>query len=281
MYEEYWRLKEKPFENTPDPRFIYYSQRHEEALSRMLYAMRERKGAALLTGECGSGKTLLSRVLWQELQQENRYRAAFILNPRLSSFEFVQEIFLQLSGTNAALTKIDLFHALHNVLYSNYDADKHSIIVIDEAQAISQEDIFEELRLLLNFQLNNSFLLTLILLGQPELKERIHTLPQLRQRIAIKYHLNALSKEETSGYIRHRLKVAGSKEPIFHEDSLEEIYRFSGGIPRRINNICDMALLIGYSKKLTGIDKKIITEVALDLGEAMMHEAKHLEVQVE
>ena len=242
----------------------------------MLYAMRQRKGAALLTGECGSGKTLLSRVLWQELQQENRYRAAFILNPRLSSFEFVQEIFLQLSGTNAAPTKIDLFHALHNVLYANHDADKHSIIVIDEAQAISEEDIFEELRLLLNFQLNNSFLLTLILLGQPELKERIHKLPQLKQRIAIKYHLSALSQKETAGYITHRLSVAGAKEGIFQDDALEEIYRFSDGVPRRINNICDMALLIGYSKKLTRIDKKIVMEVAIDLGEAMIHENKNI-----
>lgn len=253
----------------------------------MLYAMRQRKGAALLTGECGSGKTLLSRVLWQELQQENRYRAAFILNPRLSSFEFIQEIFLQLSATNAASTKIDLFHALHNVLYANHEADKHSIIVIDEAQAISEEDIFEELRLLLNFQLNNSFLLTLILLGQPELKERIDKLPQLKQRIAIKYHLSALSQKETAGYISHRLEVAGAKEGlpapsevrqagIFQDDALEEIYRFSDGVPRRINNICDMALLIGYSRKFTRIDKKIVTEVALDLGEAMMHENKNI-----
>lgn len=281
MYEEYWRLKEKPFENTPDPRFIYYSHRHEEALSRMLYAMRQRKGAALLTGECGSGKTLLSRVIWQELQQENRYRAAFILNPRLSSFEFVQEIFLQLAGTQAAPSKIDLFHALHNVLYANHDADKHSIIVIDEAQAISQEDIFEELRLLLNFQLNNSFLLTLILLGQPELKERIHTLPQLKQRIAIKYHLSALSLQETREYVRHRLEVAGVQGEIFQEEALDKIYGFSEGIPRRINNICDMALLVGYSKRIPKIDNQIILEVAADLGEAGITESKRIEASVE
>lgn len=277
MYEEYWRLREKPFENTPDPRFIYYSRRHEEALSRMLYAMRQRKGAALLTGECGSGKTLLSRVIWQELQQENRYRAAFILNPRLSNFEFVQEIFLQLAGAQAAPSKIDLFHALHNVLYSNHDADKHSIIVIDEAQAINEEDIFEELRLLLNFQLNNSFLLTLILLGQPELKERIQALPQLKQRIAIKYHLSALSPQETSEYVKHRLEVAGAQAEIFLPEALDDIYRFSEGIPRRINNICDMALLVSFSKRTPKVDRQIILEVAADLGEAAFSDTKRAE----
>lgn len=269
MYEQYWKLKEKPFENTPDPRFIYYSQRHEEALSRMLYAMREHKGAAVLTGDYGSGKTLLSRVFWQELQQENRYRAAFILNPRLSSLDFVKEIYYQLSGgREVPESKIELFHQLHKLLYANYDAGKHSIIMIDEAQAINEEEIFEELRLLLNFQLNDSFLLTLILLGQPELKEKISNLPQLKQRIAIRYHLRALSEESTKKYIQHRLEVAGSKEEIFLDEAIFEIYAFSAGVPRRINNICDLALLVGYSEKFEKIDKNIIKEVAEDLEEA-------------
>jgi len=269
MYEAYWKLKEKPFENTPDPRFIFYSQRYEEALSRMLYAMRERKGAALLTGEYGSGKTLLSRVLWEELRQENRYQAAFILNPRLSGLEFIQEIYYQFSGvTNSPPGKIDLFHYLHKILYASHDAGRHCIIVVDEAQAIQDEEIFEELRLLLNFQLNDRFLLTLILLGQPELKEKINNLPQLRQRIAIRYHLTALSEELTKGYILHRLKVADAKEEIFLEEAFHEVYGFSSGIPRRINNICDMALLAGFSEKISKIDKKVIRDVAEDLDEA-------------
>lgn len=268
MYEAYWKLKEKPFENTPDPRFIFFTQRHDEALSRMLYAMRERKGSALLTGEYGSGKTLLSRVFWKELQQEQKYQAAFILNPCLPAWELIKEIFHQLSGGQTIpAAKIDLFHSLHKLLYSNYEANKHSVIVIDEAQAINDEEIFEELRLLLNFQLNDSFLLTLILLGQPELKEKINKLPQFRQRIAIRYHLRALSQEMSLGYIQHRLKVAGAQNEIFLEETFESIYKFSSGIPRRINNICDMALLAGYSQGLPQINKEVIREVAEDLEE--------------
>lgn len=267
MYEAYWGLREKPFENAPDPRFIYYSQRHEEALSRMLYAIRERKGAAILTGEYGSGKTLLSRVLLEELSSE-QYHSALVFNPMLPPIELVKEIIYQLDGdTSSLLSKTDLLHYLNEILYRNKDDDKNTVIVVDEAQAISEENGFEELRLLLNFQLNDNFLLTLILLGQPELKEKIKNLPQLRQRLAVRYHLKALSPEETKEYIQHRLEVAGSKEQIFLDNAFSEIYRFSGGIPRKINNICDMALLVGDGEGLDKIDKETIREVAEDLEE--------------
>jgi general secretion pathway protein A len=267
MYEEYWKLKEKPFENTPDPRFLYYSQRHEEALSRMLYAVRERKGAAILTGEYGSGKTLLSRVLLEELLQEH-YQTALIFNPRLPPLELIKEIIYQLGSDILSLSnKTDALHSLNEILYKNRKDNKNTVIVIDEAQAIGEEDSFEELRLLLNFQLNDNFLLTLILLGQPELKEKIDNLPQLRQRLAVRYHLKALTEAETEEYIKHRLGVVGAKQQIFSEDACKEIYYFSAGIPRRINNICDMALLVGCGEGLNKIGKKIIKEVAEDLEE--------------
>ncbi|OGW83542.1 MAG: hypothetical protein A2987_04025 [Omnitrophica bacterium RIFCSPLOWO2_01_FULL_45_10] len=268
MYEEYWKLKEKPFENAPNPRFLYSSPRHEEALSRMLYVIKERKGAGILTGEYGSGKTLLSRVLLKELSDE-RYQTAIVFNPRLPELELIREIIYQLGGTVSSLTsKTDLLHALNEILYRKKDENKNTVIVVDEAQAIPDENGFEELRLLLNFQLNDSFLLTLILLGQPELKERINGLPQLRQRLAVRYHLKALSQNETKGYVQHRLKVAGAITDVFNEDALIEIYRFSGGIPRRINNICDMALLVGCGGTADRIDKNIIIEVADDLEES-------------
>lgn len=200
MYENYWGLKEKPFENTPDPRFIYYSQQHKEAIARMLYVVREHKGAALLTGEYGSGKTLLSRVLWHELQQENKFQSVFILNPRLSGLEFIQEIVHQLGGRDVPPNKIELFHTLHKMLYANYNLGKHSVIVIDEAQAIEDRNIFEEVRLLLNFQLDNAFLLTIILLGQPELKYSVMSLPQFMQRMAVRYHLKAFDEQESKEY---------------------------------------------------------------------------------
>ena len=266
MYEAYWGLKEKPFENTPDPRFVYNSLQHQEALSRMLYIVRERKGAALLTGEYGSGKTLLSRVLLEEIQKENKYQSVCIFNPRLSSLEFIKEIVYQLEGGKEySLSKIDLFHTLHKILLSNCDAGKHNVVMIDEAQAIVDKDIFEELRLLLNFQLNNLFLLTIILIGQPELIDTVINLPQLRQRIAVKFHLRALNEEDTRQYIQHRLGVAETKRVIFEESAYKEIYLNSFGIPRQINNICDLALLAGFGSGVDRITKEMIIQVSEDL----------------
>ena len=266
MYEAYWSLKEKPFENTPDPRFFYYSAEHREAVARMLYVVREHKGAALFTGEYGCGKTLLTRVLWQELQQEHRYQPVFILNPRLSGLEFIQEIVHQLEGVSASQTKIELFHTLHKLLYTNHNAGKHSVIIIDEAQAIQNLDIFEEVRLLLNFQLDNAFLLTIILLGQPELKYTVMSLPQFMQRMAVKFHLKAFNEQETREYIQHRISVGGSARRIFDDEALHEIFIASAGVPRRINTICDLALLVGFGNGLAAIDKKTIVQINDDLG---------------
>jgi general secretion pathway protein A len=266
MYEAYWKIREKPFENMPDPRFIYYSQKHEEALSRMLYAVRERKGAAILTGEYGSGKTLLSRILLEELSSE-QYQPAIIVNPILPPLELLKEIIYQLGGNTTSLSsKGDLLHYFDGMLYRNRTENKNTVIVIDEAQAVSVES-FEELRLLLNFQLNDDFLLTLILLGQPELKAKMDKLPQLKQRFSIRYHLKALAEEQSKEYILHRLEVAGAEKEIFRDDALSEIYRFSEGIPRRINNICDLALLVGCAEGLDKVDKEIIKDVAEDLEE--------------
>jgi len=278
MYESFWGLREKPFENTPDPRFIYYSQQHKEAVARMLYVVREHKGAALLTGEYGSGKTLLSRVLWHELQQENKFQSVFILNPRLSGLEFIQEIVHQLGGSDVPSTKIELFHTLHKLLYENYNSGKHTVIVIDEAQAIEDRNIFEEVRLLLNFQLDNAFLLTIILLGQPELKYSVMSLPQFMQRMAVRYHLKAFDERETKEYILHRLSVSGAQKQIFDEEALQEVYACAQGIPRRINTICDLALLVGFGSSLARIDRDVITRINQDL-ETPDFDAKYMNPQ--
>ena len=266
MYEKYWKLQQKPFENTPDPHFFYYSRKHEEALSRMLYAVRERKGAAILTGDPGCGKTLLSRVLLKELNTEE-YQLAFIFNPRLSPLNLMKEIVYQLDSRISSSSKINLLHYFNEILYANRNSNKGTVIVIDEAQTIGHKNSFEELRLLLNFQLNDDFLLTLILLGQPELKEKIDKLPQFKQRFAVRYHLGALTEDETGRYIRHRLKMAGSQKEIFPEDVLIDIYRYSAGTPRRINNICDMALLAGSAEGIDKVNRGVIREVAEDLEE--------------
>jgi len=275
MYTSYWGLRERPFENTPDPRFLYQSQQHKEALARMLYVVHQRKGGFMLTGEYGSGKTLLTRVLWQELQQEHIFQTAFILNPRLSGLELIQEIANQLSGEAPPNSKIELFHLLHKIFYANYNAGRHSVVVIDEAQAIKDEDIFEELRLLLNFQLEQAFLLSLVILGQPELRYTMMHLPQLTQRLAASFHLKRLNCQETREYILHRLSVAGASSAIFSDDAYELIYSLSQGTPRIINNICDLALLVGFGNSEKVIGKKLIEDVGEDLSLRVIRDKRY------
>ncbi len=259
MYEKYWGLKEKPFENTPDPKFFYNSPQHEEALARMLYVIREGKGAGLLTGVYGCGKTLLSRSLLKELERDV-YKVAIITNPNLDDIEMLRMIVYSLSGIEAPVRKTDILVKLENILKNNLMDGKKSVIIIDEAHVIESHEIFEEIRLLLNFQSEDRFLLTILLLGQPELKEKIENIKQLNQRILMKYYLNPLNREETAGYIEHRLNIAGAKKNMFEPEAIDLIYERSGGIPRRINQICDISLLVGYGKSVNTISKELVKE---------------------
>lgn len=265
MYEEYWGLREKPFENTADPRFLYESPQHEEALTRLSYAIYEDKGIAVLTGVFGCGKTVIAEKLLETISRD-AYEVAFIVNPQFSAIELLRDIIYNL-GFREKLTheKDEVVHKLVEVLHNNFDNGKRSIIIIDEAHLIKEVQIFEELRVLLNFQYNRRFLLTLLLLGQPELKERINTIKQFSQRVAIHCHLVGLDKKEIPKYIQHRLKVADSPNEIFQEDSYDYISRQSGGIPRRINQICDMALFAGYCEGKKTIGSDIIETVIKDL----------------
>jgi len=269
MYNNHWGFNKKPFENTPDPQFMYYSKQHVEALSRLLYAVGQKKGAAILTGEYGSGKTVISRIIANKLlQKENEYNIALIVNPAISTIEMLREILYQFGGeTGKESQKIEILRLLNERLYENMRAERHAVIMIDEAQAIDSESVFEEIRLLLNFQSNDKFLLTLLLLGQPELKQKVGRIPQLEQRFSVKYHLNNLNFEETINYIQHRCQTAGRKERIFTDSAYKLIHKISAGIPRKINNICDISLMLGYAKKLEIIDEDIIKAVAEDLKE--------------
>ncbi|MBI2118311.1 MAG: AAA family ATPase [Elusimicrobia bacterium] len=259
MYLSYWKLNEKPFENSPDPKFLYYSPQHEEGLARLIYVVREGKGAGLLTGTYGCGKTLLGNALYQELEKDI-YRVAFLTNPRLDSVEMLRMIIHFLGGTNIPQRKSDILINLEEILRSNLRDGKKTVIVIDEAHAIEENSVFEEIRLLLNFQMENRFLLTLLILGQPELKNKIDSIKQLTQRIAMRYHLESLNQEETSSYIKHRLKIAGNDGDIFEDETLNLIYERSGGIPRRINQICDIGLLTGMTHQLQKINVNIMKE---------------------
>jgi general secretion pathway protein A len=262
-YEKYWGLSELPFENVPDPKFYFPAPMHEEALHRLLYGVQTRKGAVMLTGEIGCGKTLLSRELGLHLAGQ-QYDLAFIANPSFGVEDFLTEVLYQL-GIEPTRTKVKLLHLLNERLLENYKKGKQTIVVVDEAQAIPDDLVFEELRLLLNFQLNDRFLLTLVLMGQPELNARVMAIKQFAQRISIKYHLGAFSQEETGKYIVFRLKAARCEREIFTPDALALIFERSGGIPRNINRLCDLCLLIGYMDKAAQVDRAIAERAAADL----------------
>jgi len=264
-YGEYWGFKEKPFENTADPRFLYESPQHEEALARLGYAIYGDKGIAVLTGVFGCGKTVIAEKLLETISRE-AYEVAFIVNPQFQAIELLRDIIYNL-GYRERLSqqKDEVVHKLVEILHNNFDNGKRSVIIIDEAHLIQEIQIFEELRVLLNYQYNRRFLLTLLLLGQPELKERINNLKQFSQRVAIRCHLTGLDKKDVPRYIQHRLEVAGSTRKIFEEDSYDYISGQSGGIPRRINQICDMTLFTGYCEGVKTIDTNIIKSVIKDL----------------
>lgn len=259
MYLDYWGLQKYPFENVPDPEFMYYAKEHEEALVRLLYIIKRNKGAGLLTGEVGCGKTTLSRVVIRQLP-ETEFDVALITNPSLDPHDFLREVLHQFGIDSETSSKSDLVNLLNSRLLKNMEEQKISLLIVDEAQLIKQ-DTFEEVRLLLNFQLSDRFLMTFILIGQPELRDIIRGYKQLDQRIAIRYHLNPLGFEETAEYISYRLNRAGMVTNVFTAQAVEEIYQYSEGIPRKINNVCDLALLIGFSIKAHEIDADIIQKV--------------------
>lgn len=264
MYLTHWNIREFPFENVPDPRFLYLSPNHEEALSRILYAAHMRKGAALLSGEVGCGKTTLSKVFIQELEEE-RFDVALIVNPNMGPVEFLKAILFELDEEARAENKVDLLNQLNAKMLSNLKAGRETLVVIDEAQAMLPAT-FEEVRMLLNFQLNDRFLLTLVLLGQPELRALVKQIKQLDQRIAIRFHLEPFDINEAARYIIFRLKRVGMKKNPFTRQAVELIFKATGGVPRKINTLCDLALLEGYFKKMDKVDSAIIKKIIKEMN---------------
>jgi type II secretory pathway predicted ATPase ExeA len=261
-YEAYWKFDKKPFENTPDPRFIYYSKQHKEALLRLLYAIEQEKGAAVLTGVFGCGKTLLGQAILTELS-EYKYRLVNILNPQLDTVELLMSVATQLGAQNLPNKKSEVLinvvlDSINQALLDNMRDGKGTIIIVDEAHLISDPNIFEQLRLLLNFQLKDRFLLTLLLFGQPELRDKIIVNKQLEQRIPVRCHLESLDREDAQKYIYHRLAVAGRSDSLFTDEAITLIYEHSGGIPRRVNNLCDMCLFSGFTYDKQIIDDEIV-----------------------
>jgi general secretion pathway protein A len=264
MYEAYWQLSEPPFDNSPNPKFFYLSPEHEEALVRLVYTVRHRKGCGMLTGEYGCGKTTLSRALIQRLEAE-RYEIGLLTNPSWNATDFLREALYQLGVESRETSKSELLHLLNDVFFRNYRDGRDTVIIVDEAQLITDDAVFEEVRLLMNFQTDDRFLVTLLLIGSPELRERVRRLKHLDQRITIRYHLNTLDYTHTAAYVTHRLKMAGRATPIFTEEAIKLIFDFTRGTPREINNLCDVALLVGYTKRAKEIGEKIVAEVIKDM----------------
>jgi len=264
MYLQYWELEEEPFRNVPDRNLFFQSNPHEEALVRLLYAVENRKSAAMLTGEVGSGKTTVSRVLINRLPQD-RYEIKTIVNPDLSSVDLIRAILLELGESADEDSKTILLDRLKNRLSDNAEQNLTTVLVIDEAHSIKDQSSFEELRMLLNLQSDHQFLITLILLGQPPLKEKISDLKPLQERISIKYDLSPLDLQDTIRYILFRLKKAGAVRGIFSKEAVQAVYNYAEGIPLRINNVCERSLLIGMMMKARVIDKKTVHYAIEDL----------------
>ncbi len=260
LYETYWGLLSAPFQNVPDPNFFFPSSKHREGLARLLFAVKHGKGAALLTGEIGCGKTTLSRTFILHLA-EDKYDVGILTNPALPRNDFLGEVNIQLGIPLTSHSKVDLLRSLNQKLLDNMNGGKDTVLVVDEAHSITDTDVFEELRMLLNFHLNDRFLLTLVLMGQPELRDRITAIRQLDQRIMIRYHLAPLDLEETLRYIAFRLKKAGASRGIFSEEALHMIYEQSRGIPRVINTLCDLCLLEGFAARAKIVDSALVKKV--------------------
>ncbi|MDO8527122.1 MAG: AAA family ATPase [Deltaproteobacteria bacterium] len=260
MYLDYWRLKERPFEVGPDARFFYSSPNHEEGLQRLLFCTHEARGSMVLTGEYGCGKSLLCRVLIRELARDARSQLALIINPRLQPKEFLESICFELGGSRerGSLDKVALLDQIVQILQNNAKADRETTLVIDEAQAIESQEVLEEIRLLMNIQSEDKLLLNIIFVGQPALKEKVLKLKQLSQRIQLWFHLPPLDEENTRKYIEHRLHVAGVDGEIFTPEACQKVFHLTGGIPRLINNLCNMALWIGEKGQLRTINPETV-----------------------
>ncbi|HKJ05082.1 MAG TPA: AAA family ATPase [Geopsychrobacteraceae bacterium] len=264
MYKSFYGLTERPFSKTPDPRFLFYSKGHREALARLLHAVEERD-IVLLTGGIGCGKTTLSRALMDEL--DDKYLVVLLTNPRLTPLEFLRTLAFRLHIEKPAEFKSELLEQLGKQLYQLYQEKTHPVLIIDEAQLVPHKDTFDEIRLLTNFQLDDGNLLSVILMGQPELRTRLghEVYEPLRQRIGIHFALGPLDEEESAAYLQHRVHCAGGSEDLFQPDAIKEIARFTGGVPRKINQVAALALLEGFGRGCARIDTGIITEVISEL----------------
>jgi type II secretory pathway predicted ATPase ExeA len=264
MYEAYFGLRERPFSKTPDPRFLYLSRGHREALARMQYAVEERD-LVLLTGEIGCGKTTLSRALMDAL--DDSFKVVCMINPRLTPLEFLSSLARHLGVVEPARFKVDLLEQIGNVLFEYYESAQTPVVVIDEAQLVPHKETFDEIRLLTNFQLDDRNLISIVLMGQPELKERLkhRAYEPLRQRIGMQYELKPLDLGETAEYLDFRIVRAGGRTGLFSDAAIQSIYAYSKGTPRMINHAASLALLECFGRGDDRVGEAVMTAVMFEL----------------
>src|SRR6266403_5092200 len=249
VYLDFYGLSEPPFDITPNPRFLFYSAKHREAFNHLLYGIRERKGFVQLTGEVGAGKTTLCRAMLEQL--DGHYATALILNPVMSPDELIKAIAIEFGLPVNGLDRLDTIAVINQFLLQQVERKQETVLIIDEAQDLTDE-LLEQVRLLSNLETDNRKLLQIVLMGQPELRDRLNNpkLRQLRQRITVRYHLLPLKRAEVNQYIQHRLEVSGAKgAPYFTQPALWRVFNYSKGIPRLVNAVCDKALLAGFVER--------------------------------
>ena len=270
MYQSFYSLTEKPFAMTSNPSYLFLSQRHKEALSYLSYGIRERVGFIEITGEVGTGKTTICRALLNQL--DDKVKTAFIFNSNLTELQLMQTIVEDLGIKTEKKNRTALFGELNKFLIEQLALNNNVVLIIDEAQNLSHQ-LLEQIRMLSNLEADNEKLLQIVLVGQPELREKLRSpaLRQLRQRIAVRYHMEALNHEEVPHYIVHRLRVAGANgsAPIFDDRAFREIYKYSGGIPRLINVVCDKAMLMGYVLEQRHISADLVKRSIMEIEGGM------------
>src|SRR5262252_8030722 len=267
MYARYFGLKQPPFSIAPDPRYLFMSERHREALAHLLYGVRGGGGFVLLTGEIGAGKTTVCRCFLEQVPK--RCNVAYIFNPKLTALELLQSVCEEFrievhARAAGGATLKDHVDALNEYLLRTHAAGQNNVLIIDEAQNLSI-DVLEQLRLLTNLETNERKLLQIILIGQPELRDMLlkPELEQLAQRVVARFHLDPLAEDETAHYIKHRLSVAGMNGLIpFDREARHRIFEITRGVPRRINLLCDRALLGAYASGRQRVDKAIVEKAA-------------------
>jgi general secretion pathway protein A len=268
MYLKFYGLLEKPFNSTPDPKFLYLTSAHREALAQLVYGVQEHLGFIVLTGEVGTGKTTLLRALLKRLDQDTA--VAFIFSSTLP-FDEIVEYMLEDFGIKMAETRVQRLVALNQFLIERRRSGLNTVVIFDEAQNLSPETL-EQIRLLSNFETTTDKLLQILLVGQPELKAKLQgpELRQLRQRVGLRCTIAPLDHRETGDYINHRLRIAGAYDTgLFSNSAIERIGRYSDGIPRVINTLCDHCLLIGYATQVPRIDRSIVERAITYLEEGL------------